>query len=198
MAPGSITATCTPLPSWSISSRKPAAAADRANLVIEYGIKNGMGKRPAIELTNSTVPRWRAIMPRSASCVSARVANTLISNTRRMRSMSTSANEPDSPMPALLSSTSTGQSSTWARSRASVMSSLCTSNTTLRRAASARNSSACARLKVVANTRWPRAARAKAASRPMPVPAPVIRMVFFMGRAFWSGTGAGQERKARV
>ena len=29
-------------------------------MVIEYGIKNGMGRRPAIELTKSTVPRSRS------------------------------------------------------------------------------------------------------------------------------------------
>ena len=63
IAPGSISATCTPHRNCWSSARKPAPAADKANLLIEYGIKKGMGMRPAIELTNSTVPRWRWIMP---------------------------------------------------------------------------------------------------------------------------------------
>ncbi len=111
-----------------------------------------MGRRPAIELMKSTVPRWRSIMPRSASWVSSSVAKTFTSKARRMRPTSTSASEPDSPMAALLINTSNFRSAMRSRSCAEVMSSLNTSNAAFFCWARRRNASAWASSKVVAIT----------------------------------------------
>src|SRR3990172_4071378 len=48
----------------------------------------------------------------------------------------------------------------------------------------AESSAACRPVSTVAMTRWPRAASWTAASRPKPLPAPVIRTVFDMGFSF--------------
>ena len=135
----------------------------------------GADRTPAIDDMMMTRPLPRATMPFSTCWVTARVPNTLTSNSRRTRSMGMSAIGPVWPAPALSTRTSMSQAETRA------MSSLVMSTrSTVSCGASARRMSACWSVSVVAITWCPRSASARLASFPNPEPAPVIITVLFM------------------
>ena len=146
--------------------------ASSACLVIEYGPNAGADSTPEIDDMMMIRPEPRATILGRTAWVTARVPNTLTSNSRRTRSSGTSAIGPVWPAPALSISTSTSHSDALATSSV-VMSSF----STVSSGASAERAAACSSDSVVAITVWPRPARANAAPRPKPDPAPVIMTV---------------------
>ena len=106
--PGSITATLTP--NGFISMASDSLSADSANFVAAYAPWPGSVIRPIIEVTLTITPRRRVRIDGSTACIMRTAPNTLVSNIVRISASGISSTGAADPMPALLTSTSTGPS----------------------------------------------------------------------------------------
>src|SRR6266542_4813084 len=168
--------------------RRTASPTDSLKLVThallaEY-VEPGMTRKDAMDETLITSPRPRSTIPGSAARVSRSTAVTLSASNRSRSSALACRNDLFSPMPALLTSSSTGsvgsarRSSTAARPSGVVRSA--GSGIAVTPCAPASSSPCLARRaasRATSTRSWPSAASARANAAPMPAVAPVIKAV---------------------
>jgi len=78
-----------------------------AILLAVYTATNGIGASVALDVTFTTAPDLRARSCGSTACVMAITPKVLVSNTSRAVTIGVASKAPNSPMPALLTRTST-------------------------------------------------------------------------------------------
>ncbi|MNT03512.1 hypothetical protein D3C72_1380540 [compost metagenome] len=99
----------------SSSSASDSVKALTAALLAVYTDSRGSGASVTLDVTLMITPALRCLNWGSTACVSAIVPSVLVSNTARAVLIAVPSSAPSTPMPALLTSTSTGPASCMTR-----------------------------------------------------------------------------------
>ena len=133
-----------------------------AILLAVYTATSGIGASAALDVTFTTTPDLRARNRGSTACVIAITPKVLVSKTSRAVVMGVASKAPNSPIPALLTSTSSGPQ---ASSAASMLACFVTSSASTRSRSDWGRTSARG-VRMVATTFQPCAWKQRAVSRP--------------------------------